>query len=67
MSKAKYIYTVDDDCRPADLDVLQRHLQNLQRNSTPYFFNTLYDPYHPGTDFVRGYPYSMRYLQLVQL
>ena len=60
MSKAKYIYTVDDDCRPADLDVLQRHLQNLQRNSTPYFFNTLYDPYHPGTDFVRGYPYSMR-------
>jgi hypothetical protein len=28
--------------------------------STPDFFNTLYDPYAPGTDFVRGYPFSMR-------
>jgi reversibly glycosylated polypeptide/UDP-arabinopyranose mutase len=62
VSKARYIYTLDDDCRPIspDFNALDRHLLNLKRNSTPYFFNTLYDPYHPGTDFVRGYPYSLR-------
>jgi reversibly glycosylated polypeptide / UDP-arabinopyranose mutase len=62
VSKAKYIYTLDDDCRPIskDSNALKKHVLNLQRNSTPYFFNTLYDPYHPGADFVRGYPYSLR-------
>lgn len=29
-------------------------------SSTPFFFNTLYDPYCEGTDFVRGYPFSLR-------
>ncbi|KAJ0894156.1 putative UDP-arabinopyranose mutase [Helianthus annuus] len=28
--------------------------------STPYFFNTLYDPFSDGADFVRGYPFSLR-------
>lgn len=28
--------------------------------STPYFFNTVYDPYLFCVDFVRGYPYSLR-------
>ncbi|CAF4547074.1 unnamed protein product, partial [Rotaria sp. Silwood2] len=36
------------------------HIQNLVTNSTPYFFNTLYDPYREGSDFVRGYPFSLR-------
>ncbi|CAI0421436.1 unnamed protein product, partial [Linum tenue] len=26
----------------------------------PFFFNTLYDPYRGGADFVRGYPFSLR-------
>lgn len=31
-------------------------------NPTPHptFFNTLYDPYRNGSDFVRGYPFSLR-------
>jgi hypothetical protein len=28
--------------------------------STPFFFNTLYDPYREGADFVRGYPFTLR-------
>ena len=28
--------------------------------STPRFFNTLYDPFAEGADFVRGYPFSWR-------
>ena len=66
MSKKKYIYTIDDDCLPASdnngykVNPLALHVQNLKRPATPYFFNTLYDPYETGTDFVRGYPYSLR-------
>jgi hypothetical protein len=26
----------------------------------PFFFNTVYDPYRGGSDFVRGFPYSLR-------
>lgn len=37
-----------------------QHLRNLATPATPFFFNTLYDPYAPGSDFVRGYPYSLR-------
>ncbi|KAF2307374.1 hypothetical protein GH714_026703 [Hevea brasiliensis] len=29
-------------------------------SSHPFFFNTLYDPYREGADFVRGYPFSLR-------
>jgi len=42
------------------VNALEGHLQNLVSPSTPHFFNTLYDPYASGADFVRGYPYSMR-------
>lgn len=62
----KYIYTIDDDCFVAknptgdDINVLEQHIRNLLTPSTPFFFNTLYDPYAPGSDFVRGYPFSMR-------
>lgn len=42
------------------VDAMAGHLLNLRTNSTPYFWNTLYDGYMDGNDFVRGYPYSLR-------
>lgn len=66
ISKKKYIYTIDDDCFVAkdptgkQINALQQHIRNLLTPSTPFFFNTLYDPYAPGADFVRGYPFSLR-------
>ena len=66
LSKKRYIYTIDDDCLPAQdqngakINPLALHLRNLRSPSIPYFFNTLYDPYVNGSDFVRGYPYSLR-------
>lgn len=66
VSKKRYIYTIDDDCFVAknpsgeDINVLEQHISNLLSPSTPFFFNTLYDPYRPGADFVRGYPFSLR-------
>ena len=66
MSKKRYIFTIDDDCRPAydnrgrKINPLAFHYRNLRTPSTPYMFNTLYDPYQEGSDFVRGYPYSLR-------
>lgn len=66
VSKKKYIYTIDDDCFVAKdpsgkpINVLEQHIKNLLTPSTPFFFNTLYDPYREGTDFVRGYPFSLR-------
>ncbi|KAK4399861.1 putative UDP-arabinopyranose mutase 2 [Sesamum angolense] len=43
-----------------DINALEQHIKNLLSPSTPHFFNTLYDPYREGTDFVRGYPFSLR-------
>jgi reversibly glycosylated polypeptide/UDP-arabinopyranose mutase len=43
-----------------DINALEQHLQNLLTPATPYFFNTLYDPFREGADFVRGYPFSLR-------
>ena len=66
VSKAKYVYTIDDDCFVAEdpkgdkINALQQHLKNISTPSTPFFFNTLYDPFTPGSDFVRGYPFSLR-------
>ncbi|CAA7396263.1 unnamed protein product [Spirodela intermedia] len=66
VSKKKYIFTIDDDCFVAknptgeDINALAQHIENLLTPSTPFFFNTLYDPYRKGADFVRGYPFSMR-------
>ncbi|XP_040862300.1 probable UDP-arabinopyranose mutase 2-like isoform X1 [Glycine max] len=66
VSKKKYIYTIDDDCFVAkdpsgkDINALEQHIKNLLCPSTPFFFNTLYDPYRAGADFVRGYPFSLR-------
>ncbi|KAL1218811.1 putative UDP-arabinopyranose mutase 4 [Cardamine amara subsp. amara] len=66
VSKKKYIYTIDDDCFVAkdpsgkEINVIAQHIKNLETPSTPYYFNTLYDPFRDGTDFVRGYPFSLR-------
>ncbi|KAL4303389.1 hypothetical protein GQ457_10G028560 [Hibiscus cannabinus] len=66
VSKKKYIFTIDDDCFVAKdptgkaINALEQHIQNLLTPSTPHFFNTLYDPYREGVDFVRGYPFSLR-------
>ena len=42
------------------INALEQHIKNLLCPSTPHFFNTLYDPYREGADFVRGYPFSLR-------
>lgn len=66
MSRRKYIITIDDDCIPARDDKgllvnpVAQHIENLTSPATPFFFNTLYDPYRDGSDFVRGYPFSLR-------
>ncbi|KAK1384201.1 UDP-arabinopyranose mutase [Heracleum sosnowskyi] len=66
VSKKKYIYTIDDDCFVAkdpsgkEINALEQHIKNLLSPATPFFFNTLYDPYRDGADFVRGYPFSLR-------
>ncbi|CAM8891630.1 unnamed protein product [Rhodiola kirilowii] len=66
MSRKKYIVSIDDDCLPAKdnngflLDAVAQHISNLSTPATPFFFNTLYDPYRKGADFVRGYPFSLR-------
>lgn len=66
VSKKRYIYTLDDDCLVAQdphgtrINAVETHLRNLTTPSTPLYFNTLYDPYRPGADFVRGYPFSLR-------
>ena len=43
-----------------EINALAQHIQNLLTPSTPLFFNTLFDPYREGADFVRGYPFSLR-------
>ena len=67
VSKKKLVYTVDDDCRPAvgpdgktPIDAVAEHARNLLSPATPFFYNTVYDPYRSGSDFVRGFPYSLR-------
>ena len=66
MSRKKYIFSVDDDCIPAKdnngvpIDAIDQHITNLATPATPFFFNTLYDPFRKGADFVRGYPFSLR-------
>ncbi|KAE9617722.1 putative UDP-arabinopyranose mutase [Lupinus albus] len=62
----KYVVCVDDDCVPVKdktgnlLDAVAQHIVNLNTPATPFFFNTLYDPFGKGADFVRGYPFSLR-------
>ena len=51
---------VANDPSGKEINALAQHIQNLLTPSTPLFFNTLYDPYRDGADFVRGYPFSLR-------
>ncbi|KAJ9180419.1 hypothetical protein P3X46_008666 [Hevea brasiliensis] len=66
VSRKKYIVSIDDDCIPAKdergflIDAVDQHIMNLTTPATPFFFNTLYDPYREGADFVRGYPFGLR-------
>ena len=69
VSDKEFVYTLDDDCLPASkspltkeekVNAIAEHMANLLTPATPHFFNTVYDPYRPGVDFVRGYPYSLR-------
>ncbi|WZZ62814.1 hypothetical protein YC2023_062921 [Brassica napus] len=53
-------YMVAKDPSGKEINALEQHIKNLLSPSTPHFFNTLYDPYSDGADFVRGYPFSMR-------
>ncbi|XP_075482729.1 putative UDP-arabinopyranose mutase 2 isoform X2 [Primulina tabacum] len=52
--------SVAKDPSGKDINALEQHIKNLLTPSTPNFFNTLYDPYREGADFVRGYPFSLR-------
>lgn len=66
ISRKKYIIAMDADCVPARdnkgyvVDAIEQHIFNLSTPATPFFFNTLYDPFREGADFVRGYPFSLR-------
>ena len=66
VARRRYVITLDGDCVPARdpagnvVSPIVGHLSNLKTPATPFFFNTLYDPYVEGTDFVRGYPFSLR-------
>jgi hypothetical protein len=61
-SQAYILYSlqVAKDPSGKDINALEQHIKNLLTPSTPFFFNTLYDPYREGADFVRGYPFSLR-------
>lgn len=66
MAKRRYVFSMEPDCSPAQdpegyvVNPVVEHVVNLKIPATPLFFNTLYDPYRVGTDFVRGYPFSWR-------
>ncbi|MBA0753097.1 hypothetical protein Gogos_021998 [Gossypium gossypioides] len=53
-------YLVAKDPSGKEINALEQHFKNLLTPSTTHFFNTLYDPYREGSDFVRGYPFSLR-------
>lgn len=64
LSTKRYILTIMDDCfstthptTRAQINIVSQHASNLLAPSTPFFFNTLYDPYRDSCDFVRGYPF----------
>jgi reversibly glycosylated polypeptide/UDP-arabinopyranose mutase len=42
------------------VDAPSLHLRNLLTPASPDWFNTLYDPFAPGADWVRGTPFSLR-------
>jgi len=66
LAKRRFVFLLQEGClvgkTPSGerINALHQHVQNLITPATPYFFNTLYDPYRAGSDFVRGYPFTLR-------
>ncbi|KAG0598457.1 hypothetical protein M758_12G075300 [Ceratodon purpureus] len=66
VARRRYVFTMEADCVPAQdpegyvVNPVVEHVLNLKTPATPFFFNTLYDPFREGADFVRGYPFSLR-------
>lgn len=67
LADREYVYFLDQNMYPVYDDItgdiinpLQDHFINLVTPSSPYYYNTLYDAYRPGSDFSRGYPYSLK-------
>ena len=66
-SDKEYVYVMDRYSLPvkdADgriLNPLDGHAQQLLAPSDPYYFNTLQDPFQKGSEFSRGYPYTLRW------
>lgn len=66
VAKRRYVFTMEPDCVPAldpeghVVNPVVEHIVNLKTPAAPFFFNTLYDPFREGADFVRGYPFSLR-------
>lgn len=58
LHRDSYPYTPPGSTTP--VNPLEGHLVNLMTPSTPYYFNTLYDPFRLGNDFSRGYPSSLK-------
>mmetsp|Transcript_43933 Transcript_43933/g.111125 ORF Transcript_43933/g.111125 Transcript_43933/m.111125 type:complete len:349 (+) Transcript_43933:165-1211(+) len=66
LAKRRFVLVLEEGCLVGKtpggerINALRQHVQNLITPATPYFFNTLYDPYRQGSDFVRGYPFTLR-------
>ena len=66
LCRKRFVFTIEEGILVGQkpdgeaIDAVQQHVRNLITPSTPFFFNTLYDPYCSGSDFVRGYPFTLR-------
>ena len=67
VAKREFVFFLDigtiptvDEKTGALINPLQNHMKNLLTASHPYYFNTQYDAFRPGTDFGRGYPHTLR-------
>jgi reversibly glycosylated polypeptide/UDP-arabinopyranose mutase len=66
VARRRYVFTMEPGCVPAEdpegyvVNPVVEHVLNLKTPATPFFFNTLYDPFREWADFVRGYPFSLR-------
>lgn len=67
VAERDYLFYLDTSMSPAIdpntgelVNPLEEHLLNILTPSTPYYFNTLHDAFRKGSDFPRGYPYSLR-------
>jgi len=62
----EFVWFLDRHMRPARdaagkiINPLAAHVLTLATPSTPYYYNTHYDPFHKTSDFSRAYPPSLR-------